>query len=322
MSRESQALARLFASFEDCRFEHDGADAWRARGLMPLLGYANWQNFREAIRRARASCASAGIDPAVNFLVADGSMAWTPEEVFTESSKNPQGGPSDGIFRESTKNSRGGRPSEDVILTRRAAYLVAMNGDTMKPEIGFAQNYFAASTRTLEVLQQRLAEQARLKARGELGETEARFQSILYEHDVSGPGLNRIRSKGDRILLGGKGLRDMREKWNVPAGRALADFAPEVVVIAKQLGAAMTTHNVRNDNLRGEQAIMGEHAANNGILRESLVLRGIEPETLDGEEDIRKVERRHRSDAIGIAKPGKKPPASSRKRMPEPPSKP
>ena len=143
----SNEVAKLFASFEDCKFKHDGADAWRARHLMSPLGYTTWdKGFREVVRRAWEACEAAGVDPAKNFLTGDGSRPWHPDEVFREASKNPQGG----------------RPSEDVILTRRAAYLVAMNGDPRKSAVAFAQHYFAAKTRTLEVIEQRLAEAARL----------------------------------------------------------------------------------------------------------------------------------------------------------------
>ena len=145
----SNEVSKLFASFEDCKFNHDGAEAWRAREIMALLGYATWQKFRDAIHRARDSCETVGVSADSNFLVTDGSRPWTPGEVFTGAGKNPQGG----------------RPSEDVILTRRASYLVAMNGDPRKSAIAFAQHYFATKTRTLEVIEQRLAEAARLDAR-------------------------------------------------------------------------------------------------------------------------------------------------------------
>lgn len=274
-------VARLFASFEDCCFKHDGADAWMARRLMGPLGYDRWENFREAIKRAWESCEASGIDPSVNFLVNDGSAPWDPAKVFRGATKNPQGG----------------RPSEDVILTLRAAYLVAMNGDPRKAEIAFAQQYFAASTRTLELIQQRLVEAARLQAREKLTETESRFQGVLFEHAVDGLGISRIRSKGDEVLFGGNNTQQMKDKWAVPKGRPLADFAPEVVNIAKQLGAAITTHNVKANDLRGEVQIAAEHIENNKMVRGGLKSRGIVPETLKGEEDIKKIERRHASEA-------------------------
>lgn len=285
----STEVAKLFASFEDCKFDHQGTEAWRARDLQALLGYTEWRNFREAITRAWDSCAQSGNDVSVNFLSSAGDASWVPGEVFVGVNKNP----------------KGGRPSEDVILTRRAAFLVAMNGDPRKPAIAFAQQYFATATRTLQVLTQRLAETNRLQARGELSETENRFQGILYEHDVDGPGIGRIRSMGDEVLFGGNDTKAMKKKWKIKGKRPLADFAPEVLIRAKQLGAAMTAHNVKAHNLRGEAAIADEHVDNNQTIRVTLTSRGIVPEKLAHEEDIKKIERRHASEAKKLTAPVK-----------------
>jgi len=263
MTTSGQELANLFGSFEECRFEHDGIEAWRARDLMPMLGYKAWQDFRNAIQRAWTSCENTDNDASLHFLNSDGLTPWHPNEVFRDVPKNPQGG----------------RPSEDVILTRRAAYLVAMNGDPRKTAVAFAQHYFATATRSLELLQQRLVEAQRLTARGELSDTEARFQGVLYEHGVDGQGIGRIRSRGDKTLFG-HDTQTMKTKWGIKGNRPLADFAPEVVIRAKQLGAAMTTHNVRTNNLRGEVDISDEHVINNETVRETLLSRGIRPEAL------------------------------------------
>lgn len=291
MATEPEIVSRMFASFEELCFQHNGADAWRARDLMSGLGYTKWENFRAVLQRAWEACIAAEIDPALHFLTGDGAHEWEPDEVIPDARKNPQGG----------------RPREDVILSRKAAYLVAMNGDTRKPEIAFAQHYFAAATRTLEVLQQRMRETSRLKARRDLAETELKFQGVLYERGLTGTEISTIRSKGDQELFGGRSTAVMKTIWKVPKSRPLCDFAPEVIVIAKQLAAAMTTHNTQVHDLRGEAPISMEHVANNRSLRSGLTDRGIVPEAVKPEEDVKKVERRHAADLKALGKPAKKP---------------
>jgi DNA-damage-inducible protein D len=291
MANEPDTVSRMFLSFEELCFRHNGADAWRARSLMKGFGYSTWdKGFREVVRRAWEACVAADIDPVGHFLTGDGTQPWTPE----------------GVFREASKNPLGGRPSEDVLLSRKAAYLVAMNGDPRKPEVAFAQHYFAAATRTLEVLQQRMREASRLQARRDLADTEAKFQGVLYERGLTGSAIGTIRSKGDQELFGGQSTAAMKTAWKVPEGRPLCDFAPEVIVIAKQLAAAMTTHNTQAHDLRGEAPISKEHVANNRSIRTGLTDRGIVPELVKPEEDVKKIERRHAADLKALEKPAAK----------------
>ncbi len=84
----------------------------------------------------------------------------------------------------------------------------------------------------------------------------------------------------------------MKARWKVPASRPLADFAPTIILKAKDFATEITIHNAREQNMRSEPEISREHVTNNQAVRQTLLNRGIRPETLPPEEDVKKVERR------------------------------
>ena len=248
--------------------EDEQVEFWYARDLMKLLGYTEWRNFEKAITRAMESCKTGNIEPSDHFV---------------EVNKMVQLG------------SGAVRKIKDYMLTRYACYLVAMNGDTTKEEIAFAQSYFAVQTRKQELIEERIAYIERTQARNRLKESEKRLSQNIYERGVDDDGFARIRSRGDQALFGGHSTKDMKAKLGVKDNRPLADFLPTLTIAAKNLATEMTNYNVESKNLYGEPAITGEHVQNNTEIRKMLGERGIKPEELPPAEDIKKLERKTKS---------------------------
>lgn len=109
------------------------------------------------------------------------------------------------------------------------------------------------------------------------------------------PDFALILSKGDHALFG-KSTQAMKAQWNVPEARPLADFAPTIILKAKDFATEITIHNAREHQMSSERAISKEHVTNNQAVRDTLLQRGIRPESLPPAEDLKKVERRLASD--------------------------
>lgn len=266
---KTEIVHHLTATFEGhAQQTESGVEYWLARDLQYLLGYSKWDNFQNVITKAKTACEVSGHDPRNHFADV-GKMV--------ELGSGSQ------------------REIDDVLLTRFACYLVAQNGDPSKPEIAFAQTYFAVQTRKAELIEQRLLEVERIAARRKLSETEKELSSVIYEQTGGNQDFALIRSKGDHALFGSS-TQVMKARWKVPESRPLADFAPTIILKAKDFATEITIFNARAHAMKTERAISAEHVTNNQAVRKTLLDRGIRPETLPPEEDVKKVERRVTSD--------------------------
>lgn len=275
---EKELISRLKLTFDDIAHQtEDGVEFWLARDLQSVFGYSQWRRFSEVIDRAKTACLNSG------YVVADH---------FADIGKMVPIG------------SGAEREVSDIMLTRYACYLIAMNGDSSKNEVAFAQSYFAVQTRKQEIIEERLELIHRLKLRDQLRDAEKRLSQNIYDRGVDDSGFARIRSKGDKALFGGLTTQQMKDRYGIKSG-ALADKLPAVTIAAKTLATEMTNLNIEQKDLQGEQPITDEHIQNNRSVRKMLTDRGIQPESLPPEEDIKKLERRVKREEKQIADEGR-----------------
>lgn len=195
---KTEEIRQLFIRFESAASEIEGVECWSAREMQLLLGYSKWENFEKVIQKAKDACTNAGEEinnhfPDVRKVIEAGKGA---QQII-----------------------------DDVALTRYACYLVAQNGDSRKPEIAFAQNYFAVQTRRAEIIEQRLLHFERVKAREKLTQTEKQLSGILYERGVDNKGFAIIRSKGDQALFRLSTLQ-LKNKMGTPRQQARCRLSP------------------------------------------------------------------------------------------------
>jgi DNA-damage-inducible protein D len=266
---KKELIRELFEKFEQACYTYKNVECWSARELQSIFNYSEWRNFVKVIDKAKDACKNSGERLSDHFVDINKMV--------------PLGSGSE-------------RPVDDIALTRYACYLIAQNSDPAKPEIAFAQTYFAVQTRKQELIEQRLLDIERVIAREKLSKSEKKLSAIIYERGVDEKGFGIIRSKGDQALFGGFSTQGMKRKLAIPENKALADFLPTLTIKAKDFATELTSHNVVEKDLKGDTPISKEHVENNLAVRKMLGERGVKPEKLPPAEDVAKIKRRLATD--------------------------
>jgi len=254
-------------SFEQLKQSNDhGAEFWSARDLQPLLGYTQWRRFEDAIKRSITSCEQSGNDPQNHFAGA-GKMV----------------GLGSGSARE----------VEDFQLSRFACYLIAQNGDPRKPEIAYAQKYFAIQARKQELSEQLAADQERFELRKQTSEEFKMLSGAARQAGVQDRMFGVFHDAGYKGLYGGLGGDAIKARKNIPAKEQLLDRMNATELAANQFRMTQTRDKLERERISNQQQAIRTHEEVGKEVRAAIErIGGTLPEQIPSAEHIKEVEKR------------------------------
>jgi DNA-damage-inducible protein D len=255
------------SAFESLRSTNThGAEYWSARDLQPLLGYAQWRRFEQAIERARQSCERSGNAPGNNFPNAGKMVSLGSGSV---------------------------RDVPDIHLSRFACYLIAQNGDPRKSEIAQAQKYFAVQTRRQELGDQLATDLERLELRKQAGEEFKMQSGAARQAGVQNRMFGVFHDAGYKGLYGGLGRDEIKAKKRIPTKDNLMDRMDATELAANQFRMTQTREKLAREGIRTEGAAIRTHQDVGKEVREAIRrIGGTLPERIAPAEPIQNVEKR------------------------------
>lgn len=258
-------------TFESIKHVNEyGQEYWLARELQPILDYAQWRNFNEAIDRAKQACKNSGIDPS---------------DHFAEVSKTIP------MPKNATKD------IPDFMLSRYACYLIVMNGDPRKEVIAVGQSYFAVKTRQRELIDdydELTEDQKRLAIRGEMIAHNKSLAEAAQMAGVEDPKDYAIfQNKGYQGLYGGLGAKEIHARKGLKKSQKILDHMGSTELAANLFRATQTDEKLRRENIQGKQAAYETHYQVGKKVRQTIKeLGGTMPEDLPTpEKSIAQIER-------------------------------
>ena len=258
-------------TFESIKHVNEyGEEYWLARELQPVLEYAQWRRFSDAIERAKLACKNSG---------------FAFEDLFADVGKMVDIG------------SGAERQIDDVMLSGYACYLIVMNGDPRKEVIAIGQSYFAIKTRQQELIdnyEQMSEDQKRLAIRNEM---IAHNKSLAEAAQMAGIADQReyaiFQNKGYQGLYGGLGAKEIHARKGLKKSQKILDHMGSTELAANLFRATQTDEKLRRENIQGKQAAYDTHYQVGKKVRQTIQeLGGTMPEDLPTpQKSIAQIER-------------------------------
>ena len=235
----------------------NGFRFWWASERANLLGYSSEVSFEKSVQKAMAVCMTLNIDLSENIV-----------QVITQEE---------------------GKKVKDYKLSRFACYLVAMNGDTKKPEVARAQAYFATMADAMTNYLEHCNGVERVQIRGEVSERERSLSSAAHQAGVQNFAF--FQNAGYRGLYN-MDLTRLRAIKGVPKDRSPLDFMNREELAANLFRITQTESKIRNDAISGQIPLQNAALKVGQEVRAAIKKIGAPmPETLLPAEDIKTVKK-------------------------------
>ena len=247
-----------------------GEEYWLARELQPVLEYAQWRRFADAIERAKLACKNSGFEV---------------DDHFADVGKMVDIG------------SGAEREIDDVMLSRYACYLIVMNGDPRKEVIAIGQTYFAVKARQQELIdnyEELTEDQKRLAIRNEMIAHNKSLAEAAQMAGVVDPRDYAIfQNKGYQGLYGGLGAKEIHARKGLKKSQKILDHMGSTELAANLFRATQTDEKLLRENIQGKQAAYDTHYEVGKKVRQTIKeLGGTMPEDLPTpEKSIAQIER-------------------------------
>ena len=241
-----------------------GAEIWTARNLYAILAYGDWTNFRSVIHKAVAACDNSGVLSANHF------------RDFTDTIETGNGAQ---------------RSIENWYLSRYACYLIAMNGDSSKPEVATAQSYFAAQTLQAEAHEALTEEEHRLLLRDRVKGANKKLGGAAKDAGVQSRNFGIFQDAGYKGLYGGRGSKEVKIMKGIPVKEDLLDCINRAELAMNEFRITQTEERLRSAGVRGEQRAIDTHHTVGQTVRAAIkTIGGKLPEHHAAAPSVKKIE--------------------------------
>ena len=238
------------------QIDDDGNEYWYARDLQEILEYSEWRNFSKIIEKAKSACETSGHAVQSEFVDVN---------KLVDVGANLQ------------------RSIQDIVLSRYACYLIAMNGNPRKEVIALAQTYFAVKTHEQEQLELQKEDSLRLQIRQDIKEHNISLAEAANQAGIKEPKDYAIfQNEGYKGLYGGLGVKQIHAKKGLKKSQKILDHMGSTELAANLFRSTQTDEKLRRDGIKGKENANKIHHDVGAKVRQTIKeLGGTMPEDLE-----------------------------------------